>query len=235
MKKRIIAAVILCACSVFLLIRYSLNAVFVNSYHKGIYKDETESRLLNFNYPQAWLPYYNLGNSSYQQGNYDNAIMLYEDALEENPGHPAACSIRVNMALAMLQQIDFENDSSESIVKQLLAARAVLTEDGCAGETEPDGHSEEAEELKKNIDDMLEQMENQGESDESDESDESEESDEEEQSEESESEEQETSQREEEIQQQLEDMMQENMEQRQETQEWYSQGDSYNQYNGKTW
>ncbi|MBQ6489053.1 MAG: tetratricopeptide repeat protein [Solobacterium sp.] len=231
MKKRIIAAVLLVICSAFILIRYSINAVFVNGYHEGRYLDSTESRLLNVNFPQGWLPYYNLGNSAYQQGNYDRAVLLYEEALEQDPRHPAACSIRVNLALAMLQKIDFEHDDSESIVNQLLAARAVLTEDGCAGETEQDGHSPEAEELKKNIDDMLQQMGGQGESGEDEESGES---DEEEQ-EEGQDEQQDTSEREQQIQQQLEEMMQDNMEERQDVQEWYSQEGSYNQYNGKTW
>ena len=231
MKKRIIAAVLLVICSAFILIRYSINAVFVNGYHEGRYLDSTESRLLNVNFPQGWLPYYNLGNSAYQQGNYDRAVLLYEEALEQDPRHPAACSIRVNLALAMLQKIDFEHDDSESIVNQLLAARAVLTEDGCAGETEPDGHSPEAEELKKNIDDMLQQMGGEGNSGEDEESGES---DEEEQ-EEGQSEQQDTSEREQQIQQQLEEMMQDNMEERQDVQEWYSQEGSYNQYNGKTW
>ncbi len=231
MKKRIIAAVLLVLCSAFLLIRYSINAVFVNGYHDGRYLDDTESRLLNVNFPQGWLPYYNLGNSAYMQGNYDKAIMLYEEALAEGPRHPAACSVRVNLALAMLQKINFEQDDSESIVKQLLAARAVLTEDGCAGETEPDGHSPEAEELKKNIDDMLKQMNSSGESGEE----ESEETDEQEESAEGQSEEQETSEREQQIRQQLEEMMQDNMEERQDVQEWHSQEGSYNQYNGKTW
>ncbi|MCR5448594.1 MAG: tetratricopeptide repeat protein [Solobacterium sp.] len=232
MKKRIIAAVLLAICSAFILIRYSINAVFVNGYHEGRYLDSTESRLLNVNFPQAWLPYYNLGNSAYQQGDYNKAILLYEEALEQDPRHPAACSIRVNLALAMLQKIDFEHDDSESIVNQLLAARAVLTEDGCAGETEPDGHSAEAEELKKNIDDMLQQMGGEGESGEDEESGESEEQEE---SEEGQSEQQDTSEREQQIQQQLEEMMQDNMEERQDVQEWYSQEGSYNQYNGKTW
>ena len=231
MKKRIIAAVLLVICSAFILIRYSINAVFVNGYHEGRYLDSTESRLLNVNFPQGWLPYYNLGNSAYQQGNYDRAVLLYEEALEQDPRHPAACSIRVNLALAMLQKIDFEHDDSESIVNQLLAARAVLTEVGCAGETEQDGHSPEAEELKKNIDDMLQQMGGQGESGEDEESGES---DEEEQ-EEGQDEQQDTSEREQQIQQQLEEMMQDNMEERQDVQEWYSQEGSYNQYNGKTW
>ncbi|HAE16878.1 MAG TPA: hypothetical protein DCG51_10065 [Erysipelotrichaceae bacterium] len=232
MKKRIMAAVLLVLCSAFLLIRYSINAVFVNGYHDSRYLDDTESRLLNVNFPQGWLPYYNLGNSAYMQGNYDKAIMLYEEALAEGPRHPAACSVRVNLALAMLQKINFEQDDSESIMKQLLAARAVLTEDGCAGETEPDGHSPEAEELKKNIDDMLQQMGGEGESGEDEESGEFEEQEE---SEEGQSEQQDTSEREQQIQQQLEEMMQDNMEERQDVQEWYSQEGSYNQYNGKTW
>ena len=87
------------------------------------------------------------------------------------------------------------------------------------------------EELKKNIDDMLQQMGGEGNSGEDEESGES---DEEEQ-EEGQSEQQDTSEREQQIQQQLEEMMQDNMEERQDVQEWYSQEGSYNQYNGKTW
>lgn len=234
-KYRIISLILL-VCAVFLLVRYAVNERFITAYHRGDYSGSGESSLLVMNVPEGWLPHYNLGNAAYQRENYDEAVSEYAEALTLHPSHPDECSIRINMALAMLKKIDFENleteNDQEMAVSQLLNARAVLTEENCAGENDDNGHSETAEELKKNIDDMLKMLGAEGDGDSGEEG---EEDGEPEQSQEN----KETSDRENEIREQLDEMMKDSMEERNDLQEqWYNEygsGSDQYQYHGKTW
>ncbi|MBE6121864.1 MAG: tetratricopeptide repeat protein [Erysipelotrichaceae bacterium] len=235
LKYRLIS-LFLAVCALFLLVRYAVNERFISAYHNGDYSGSGEKSLLVMNVPQSWLPHYNLGNAAYQRESYDEAISEYAEALTLNPSHPDECRIRINMALAMLKKIDFEHleteNDVETAVSRLLNARAVLTEENCAGESDDNGHSETAEELKKNIDDMLKQLGAEGNEDSEEEG---EEGDQPEQSQEN----NETSQREQEIREQLDEMMKDSMEEKNDIQEqWYnenSSGSQSSQYHGKTW
>ena len=136
----------------------------------GTIKTEDEKGLLKFNFPESYVPYYNLGNAAYLEGRYDDAIALYGQALAQHPGfffEEKECRVRINLALSILAKVDLNDLASEkkmtAAINQLMAARNVLTENGCAN-PEPgvfDGHSEEAEQLKKEIDDLLKQLQNQ--------------------------------------------------------------------------
>ena len=156
-----VAAVILCIMGVFLVTRYVMNTVFLASYNSGKYSDTIPHALQKVNIPEGYLPYYNAGNVAYKEGDYDTAIGEYKRALECAPSEKKECPIRINLALAMCHKIDFDHLDSEksraSAVRQLKAARKILVEDGCACPEvgKADGHSEEAEKLKKDIENTL--------------------------------------------------------------------------------
>ena len=151
----------------FLGAKYIINETFINRYNDEDYKIKREKALTKINFPEGYVPYYNIGNAYYKQGDYDQAISYYKKALTENPSHSGEreCDIRVNLALAMIGKIDWDNMETDKdvqrVIRQLKAARNVLTEEGCANPDDPNGHNEEAEQLKKDIDDMIDQLQQQ--------------------------------------------------------------------------
>lgn len=150
------------AVGLYFAVRHLMNEGFLRDYRNEIYNERTEEPLLTLNFVEAYLPYYNIANVCYQKEEYDVAIAFYREALDMDPPHPKECAIRVNLALSMLQKIDFSDLSTtkkiEGAIRQLLAARGVLTEEDCANPETDEGHSPEAEQLKKDIDEMLEQL-----------------------------------------------------------------------------
>lgn len=110
-----------------------------------------------------YIFYYNKGNRLYERFDYVGAIEQYENALDAFPPHFKECSIRVNLALAMIHNMgpDFAApENVENSIATLMEARDILLEDGCATE-EGDGHSEPAQQLKEEIDKLLEQLQQQ--------------------------------------------------------------------------
>lgn len=106
---------------------------------------------------------FNKGNKLYERMDYVGAIEQYEAALAANPPHFKECSIRVNLALAMIYNMGEDFAAPENIensINTLMEARDILLEDGCATE-EGDGHSEPAQQLKEEIDKLLEQLQQQ--------------------------------------------------------------------------
>ena len=159
------AAVLITAAGLLFSLRYLLNERFLSDYGNGIYSDRYERPLLMPNIPEGWLPLYHMGNICYQNGDYDSAVNWYQQSLEKKPpAEEKECSVRINLALALLRKIDYESfDTEEGVrvaVRQLETARAVLTEHGCADPEGTDGHSAEAEKLKEEIDKLLEQLQN---------------------------------------------------------------------------
>jgi tetratricopeptide (TPR) repeat protein len=116
-----------------------------------------------FNWTEGYVAYYNQGNIYYQQGEYLNAIDAYDKALEENPPEGKECAIRINKVLAMLATVgELYNDPAftDTVLPILYEARNVLLEEDCATEA-GDGHSAEAEQLKKEIEEMIKEVEKQ--------------------------------------------------------------------------
>lgn len=162
MKKRIIAGIsvlMLLAGSLFAF-RYLYNAYIIYQYNEKDYLKDA-SPLMVCNWIQPYVAHYNMGNIHYQNEKYEDAIKEYEEALLSNPGKGKECSIRINLALAMIKNLGEDYDSEENrkaSIETLKEARNVLLEDGCATE-HGDGHSETAEKLKKEIEDMIEELE----------------------------------------------------------------------------
>ncbi len=141
------------------LANYVSNEVMINKYEKGIY---TENKLSWLGILEPYVAPYNQGNAHYQKGEYEQAIESYQKALLKNPPKKKECKIRINMALSKLAMIDFDNlteDKIPEIIRQLEDAKAVLTEEGCA-EEDGMGHSKDAQQLKEEIDQMIEMLKN---------------------------------------------------------------------------
>lgn len=112
---------------------------------------------------QLYIYHYNKGNDAYENGDYESAIEEYETALSYHVPDKKECDIRVNLALAMIAPIDLENLPESEVadtIALLKEARDVLTEDGCAHMDDNDGHDEDAQTLKNEIDEYIEALEN---------------------------------------------------------------------------
>ena len=158
MKKTIIYIyVILIVLLLFFLFRYIVNERFISLYEDGKY-DEKDILVLSFlNINESYIYHYNSGNLYYKNGEYNKAIEEYEKALELKPSEEKECDIRVNLALAKLQEIEDDYDLSDSKIEETLDilddARDILLENDCAT-NDNDGHDDDAQDLKNDIDDF---------------------------------------------------------------------------------
>jgi len=172
MKKIPLRVIFAAVCGLFLLAvtvvmarRLIINHSFVSDYEQGNYQVDKEKSLLTMNFPESYVPLYNLGNASYKLGDYNSAISYYTKALEMYPPEAKECDIRVNLALSLCDTIDFyhldSQDKIDTALFILYKARDVLTEKGCAAEAEGEkGHDPEAQQLKEDIDEMIKKLQN---------------------------------------------------------------------------
>ncbi len=111
------------------------------------------------------IAHYNRGNAFYEGHNYDEAIEEYNRALMWYLPKDKECSVRINLALAMVFSLGEGYDDPEKVdesLAQLRAAREVLLKDGCATE-DGEGHNKTAEKLKREIEELIEELEEQSE------------------------------------------------------------------------
>ena len=157
----------LLAAGALILIRSLVNKVFLVNYRNGTYSESPENLMSPMRFGENYVVPYNLGNVKYQQGDYETAAAYYYRALQSDPPEEEKeCKIRINLALALLHNYPFDtmdmenNKEIEEALQVLYTARGVLTETGCADESfeTANGHSEEAEKLKKDIDEMIKKL-----------------------------------------------------------------------------
>lgn len=156
MKRKIVIVIdiILILISFKLLYNIRANSRLINKYNNGEYTDDFARSLTYFNFLQRYVANYNYGNILYQKGEYESAIEEYKKALKGIVPKYKECNIRINYALAICQTVNVnekDQDSIKSAIKEYETAIEVLTEDGCANKTNNKGHSQKAEQLKKDI------------------------------------------------------------------------------------
>ena len=165
-----ITACILAAIGFLILLRSVGNAAFLKGYEKGNYSEMPEALLTPLRFGDNYVIPYNLGNAAYHKGDYDRAVSCLQTALDSNPPeYDEECRIRVNLALSLCRTINFEDldrsddEAVSKAVQTLYTARSVLTVHECASEPvgSNDGHFENADKLKHDIDRMLEDLQNQ--------------------------------------------------------------------------
>ena len=224
---------------IFLAMRFMINEVYKRNLMKGNADYSKEQVLLKLNFPESYVPYYNIGNGAFQNGEYDIAIACYTNALNCT-GIPEEkeCAIRINLALALLRKIDPTKITTEKRIQntlaQLYAARNILCEKGCAHMDDEDGHNPIAQKLKDEIDEMIRELEEQLDQDDTQREDSPEGSDSDgDEQDQGKEEDQKKSAREKQIEQALEEQRKENMEERADThQEYYEEEDGVN---GSNW
>lgn len=156
MKRKIVIVIyiILILISFKLLYNIGTNSRLINKYNNGEYTDNLARNLTYFNFLQRYVANYNYGNILYQKGEYESAIEEYKKALKGIVPKYKECNIRINYALAICQTVNVNEKNQDSIknaIKTYETAIEVLTEDGCANKTNNKGHSQKAEQLKKDI------------------------------------------------------------------------------------
>lgn len=162
-----IIACILAAVGLLILLRSVENAAFLRAYEKGNYSEMPETLLMPLRFGDNYIVPYNLGNAAYQKGNYDRAVSCFQTALDSDPPeYDEECRIRVNLALSLCHMINFEtldrsdDEALSNAVRTLYTARSVLTLHECASEPvgSDDGHFQDADLLKHDIDKMLQEL-----------------------------------------------------------------------------
>ena len=163
----VVISIAIAVIGVLILLRNIVNAVFFYNYDHDSYLTIPERTVDYIAVGENYVVPYNLGNAEYQKQNYDKAISYYVTALSKKlPENEKECMIRVNLALSICHTIDFDSldledtDAVLEAITVLYEARYVLTEKGCASEPvgSSDGHYENADKLRKDIDDMLQYL-----------------------------------------------------------------------------
>lgn len=121
--------------------------------------------LQNLNLYQEYVAYYNAGNVDYANGNYKGAIDNFRKALTLDHPEDKDCDIRVNLVLASINQFEGmlgkKNFPADEFRQTLIEGRDLLLADGCATDNN-DGHDKDAQQLKNDIDKLLEMMDQSG-------------------------------------------------------------------------
>lgn len=157
-------AIVFAVISVVLGVKIITNHSFVKAYNDGDYLTDKEESLLVMNAPESYLPYYNLGNVAFEKRDYNSAIGYYTKALSLLPTGHKECQVRINLALAMCYSIDFEHLQSQEKVDSALVilykAKEILLQNGWAKDEPEVGRDPEAQQLKEDIDRMIEALKN---------------------------------------------------------------------------
>lgn len=229
----LVSAIAALVCALFLITRWCLNAYFVAEAGKGRYHYSVEKMLTTLNFPDGYVVWYNIGNYHYHCGNFEEAESDYYRAIECGIPYEKECPVKVNLALAMIEQITdeeweafLESDSDEmspearNVEKILMTARSILIEDGCAHEDDEDGHYEDAQTLKDEIDELLQDDED-DEDDSDDDQDEDQDDNDDQNNDDGGDGDQDHSSREDEIMDHIQDQKEESQQERAEEQQFY--------------
>lgn len=222
-----------------IIVTFFINESFISDYNAEKYDMSKAKTLTSINFLESYAARYNYGNTLYKNNNFDGAIEEYKKALSLFPPKKKECAIRINLSLAMLKKMNLEDESDKNKTENLnilKEAREVLCENGCANRNDDNGHSEEAEKLKKDIDKMINELQNK--KDEKSDKNEEQEKEEQEKTEEQKQEEQKKKEKEKisnAKQEKLKEIQSESLKVRQEELEQYKYSVDYDYYGGKNW
>ena len=141
-----------------LLYNIVLNNIMIKKYNNGEYSTNMAQALIYLNFPEKYIANYNYGNILYQNGEYDASIEQYKKAIENNIPEKRECKVRINYALAICKTVELDEDSIKSAIRIYESAIDVLTEKGCANKDDNNGHSQDAEKLKQEIQKEIERL-----------------------------------------------------------------------------
>lgn len=215
---------LLIGCFLCLIVNFSLNETLIKAYNTGNF---IENKLTFLGFFEHYIGYYNNGNVYYQKGNYDAAIIAYENALKHHPSHSKECMIRINLVLAMVIPIDpdeITDSQIEDTIQLLEDAKQILYTHGCATE-DGNGHNEDAQRLKEDIDRFEEELKERQETQQEDDI----------QEHESEQTTNQETDNEDDIQQQLKEIQKQSSEERNKELSENENLDDFDYYDGQTW
>lgn len=163
MKRKVIIVlyIILILIAIKLIYNQLLNTMLINDYNNNKYNEDYAKALTYANFPQQYISNYNYGNVLYKQGEYEEAIKKYEEALNGIIPKEKECNIRINYVLAICKTVQVDESDSKSIknaIQTYEKAIEVLTEKGCANKDNDNGHNKKAEQLKKDIQKEIERL-----------------------------------------------------------------------------
>ena len=164
--------------------RLGLNSFFVLMSQKGEYLTDVEKKAAGIEFIDKYITTYNLANAEYSDGNYETAMDMYEQVLDDNVGGSIKGRSCINLSLSRTKTIDFDDiyerfedfeDGKETdvlvladkIIKAIQVlehAKEDLTDNGCAGEEDtldlsiPEEELKEAEKLDSDIDKEIEEL-----------------------------------------------------------------------------
>lgn len=156
MKKKILFVINILLIVIALNLSFTIinNSIFINRYNNMNYSETHAKISTYFDLMQKYVSRYNYGNVLYKNEKYEQAITEYKKALNQYVPKDRECKIRINYALAICKTVKVDETSKTSIdnaISRYEEAIEILTEKGCANKNDNNGHSEDAETLKQDI------------------------------------------------------------------------------------
>lgn len=156
MKRKILTVIYIILIIIMLKLIYNttVNNILISKYNNGEYSEDNAKALTDFNFIQSYIANYNYGNILYQNGEYEEAIEKYKQALKGMIPQKQECNIRINCALAICKTVSLDEKDQNSIkeaIEKYENAIDILTQEGCASKNNNIGHSKKAEQLRKDI------------------------------------------------------------------------------------
>ena len=164
--------------------RLGLNSFFVLMSQKDEYPAAVEEKAAEIEFIDKYITTYNLANAEYSDGNYENAMDMYEQVLDDNVGGSIKGRSCINLSLSRTRTIDFDDiderfedfedgketdilvlaDKITKAIQVLEHAKEDLTDNGCVGEEDtldlsiPEEELTEAKKLASDIDKEIEEL-----------------------------------------------------------------------------
>ena len=160
-KRLIVIFIVLVLVMLKLIFNIITNYIIISQYNNGQYLEKQSKLLTYINFQQRYVENYNYGNIWYKNEKYEEAIEQYKKALNYRVPKYKECKIRINYALAICKTVELNEADSKSIedaIKKYENAIDILTQNYCANKNDNNGHSQEAEQLKKDIKKEIERL-----------------------------------------------------------------------------